>query len=252
MKLELTFARGIKCIVRDKMYCYENAYALKTFKKEVSLCLSEDEFENKSKFSVCGVEFVYLYVIGIATAFVGWIAENTVKLISSGRIDCRFHILPFISPYAMVPIALHAMVGDPDDLSLFGVRIFKEKTAKSKVLSNIFTYSLICFAVFAGEFIIGNLWELLFGVKLWNYSNQPLHLTQYVSLFSTLGYGTGAYVLYKYAMRPAIHALKSKGDYGVARAVCSTLGLWIVVDTFFMCLQIVLFRQAPMYWSISF
>ena len=52
----------------------------------------------RKPFTIFGVEAVYLGVLGIATAFLGWLAENVVKIISNGTFDCRFHLLPFISP----------------------------------------------------------------------------------------------------------------------------------------------------------
>lgn len=219
-------------------------------KKISSRSLSRDD--DKKHVTILGVEIVYLYLIGIGTAFIGWVAENAVKLVSSGVIDCRFHVLPFISPYALIPLAMHVMLGDPDDVAPFGLHIFKRKTALSVVLSNIICVGIICITVFAGEFVIGNSWEKLFNVRLWDYSAQPLHLTQYVSVFSALGYGIGAYLLFRFAIRPTLTRARKYVGYGVARSVCSTLGLWIVTDTVFMCLQIIFGGSAPMYWSLSF
>ena len=50
----------------------------------------------EKRLKIFGVEFVYLYLLGIGFAFVGWLAENTVKAVSDGIIDSRFHTLPFI------------------------------------------------------------------------------------------------------------------------------------------------------------
>lgn len=234
------------------MSVYSNVCSLNDFRKKFSFRMLSENVKEKKRFMIYGVEFVYLFAIGIAVSFIGWIGENTVKLISSSTIDSRFHILPFISPYALIPFALHIMLGDPDNIKFFGKSLFRKKSLKSRIASNFITYFVICTAVFLGEFLVGNLWEKFFGVKLWDYSNQPLHLTRYVSIFSALGYGTAAYFIFKFAVCPAIRILKRKDCYVAAGALCSTIGLWIVMDTFFMCLQIVLFRQAPMYWSISF
>ena len=197
-----------------------------------------------------GIELAYICFAGIVTAFIGWIAENAVKLFSSGVIDSRFHLLPFISPYALVPFALHDFLGDHDDLTVFGKKVFADKTLKTKVASNATSILVICLTVFVGELAVGNLWERLFGVQLWNYSSQPFHLTRYVSLFSTTGYGVGAFVLFKYALKPLISTVKEHRDYDFAVKVSSTLGVLIVLDTVIMCVVIAVSGSALVYWSL--
>ena len=197
-----------------------------------------------------GVEFCYLYVIGIGFALLGWVAENTVRIITKGIIDCRFHLFPFISPYALVPFAFQLVLGDPDDITIFGHKVFKRETLKTKVLSNILCIVLILGGVFLGELAIGNLWELLFGVQLWNYSAFPLHITQYAGLIPTLGYGGGAYLLFRFVYKPLLRAVR-KMKYGVAKGICLSLGILILLDTLAMAIQIAILHEPPMYWSIK-
>lgn len=200
---------------------------------------------------IAGVEFAYLYLFGIGLAALGWIAENAVKLFSQGIIDCRFHMLPFISPYALIPFAYQILFGDPDDVAFFGCRLFKARGLKSKVLSNIICLSFTCSGVFAGELVVGNIWELLFGVKLWDYSSLPLQVTQYAGLIPSLGYGGGAYLIFKLGYKPLLALIRGKVSYSTAKAVCCTLGVLIVFDTAAMVAQIILFRQSPMYWQLK-
>lgn len=227
-----------------------NENAVRELKKRSVRVLAAEGGEKRIK--VLGVELVYLYFVGIAAAFVGWAAENCVKLVSSGIVDSRFHLLPFISPYALIPLALHVFIGDTDDIAPFGKKLFKKKTPANKLLSNVVSVALISCAVFAGELVVGNAWEILFGVRLWDYSAQPLHFTRYVSVVSALGYGTGAYLLFRFAIRPALGALEKRGAFPFAKKVCSTLGVAIVADTLFMVLQIFVLGKAPVYWSLSF
>ena len=58
----------------------------------------EAEVKPRKRLTVLGVEFVYLYLFGIIFAALGWIAENAAKIATTGTFDCRFHLLPFISP----------------------------------------------------------------------------------------------------------------------------------------------------------
>lgn len=204
----------------------------------------------KKRLKIFGVEVAYLYLLGIGFAFLGWIAENTVKAISDGIIDSRFHILPFISPYALIPFAMHIALGSADDLAFFGKKVFKKQTLKTKIVSNVLTVTVICSAVFVGELAVGNLWDKAFGVQLWNYSNLPLQVTQYAGLIPSLGYGLGAYVLFKFVQAPAIKLMQRKCPFKVAKIIDLTLGVLIVLDTLAMALQIIIFNQAPMLWRI--
>lgn len=207
--------------------------------------------KEKKRFKIFDVEFVYLYLFGIVVAFIGWIAENFAKLVTSGIIDSRFHLLPFISPYALIAFAFHIALKDPDNITIFGKQIFKEQTKKNKILSNIISATIICLFVFLGELVVGNMWEILFGVELWNYSNMPLSVTQYAGLIPTLGYGLGAYLIFKFMYIPFLNLLRNKVKFETAKIIDLTLGVLIVLDTLFMIFQIVVFKQAPLYWKIT-
>lgn len=206
----------------------------------------------KKPLTIFGVEVVYLCVLGIATAFLGWLAENVVKIISSGTFDCRFHLLPFISPYALIVFAVHIVFGNADKIAPFGKQIFRHDTVYFKILSNLLVLVTIYLFVFFGELIVGNLWEILFGVKLWDYSSSPLHVTQYAGLIPTLGYGTGAYLLFRFVYTPALNYLRKNMKYKTALILSCTLGVLIVLDTLIMILATAITRQAPMYWSVHF
>lgn len=205
----------------------------------------------EKRLKIFGVEFVYLYLLGIIFAFAGWIAENAVKAVTGGVIDSRFHVLPFISPYALIPFALHICFGEADDIAFFGKRIFKTKTLKTKILSNVIVFGVTCSAVFLGELGVGNLWDKCFGVQLWNYSNLPLQVTQYAGLIPSLGYGAGAYIIFKFAQGPFLKLMQKKQPFKVAKIIDCTLGVAIVLDTLAMVLQIIILNEAPLLWQIK-
>lgn len=211
----------------------------------VNVCVNTD----KKPLTIAGVELAYLYLFGIGVAGLGWLAENAAKLVAQGVIDSRFHLLPFLSPYALVPFAFCILLGDPDRLAVCGRSVFRSDNTATRIASNLLSLLLICSAVFLGELAIGNMWEALFGVELWNYSDFPLQVTQYAGLIPTLGYGGGAYLLFRFVYKPVLKALK-RLDYNVARAVCSTLGVLIILDTCFMGLHIAVLHEPPVYWQI--
>ena len=99
----------------------------------------------KKRLTLFGVEVVYLYILGIFLAGLGWIAENVVQLITHGIISSKFHILPFISAYALIVFAVQIFLGDPDDIAIFGKHIFKEQNRKTVILSNVLSLLFACF-----------------------------------------------------------------------------------------------------------
>lgn len=205
----------------------------------------------EKRLTVAGEEFVYLYLFGIGVACLGWLAENSVKLITQGTADSRFHMLPFISPYALIPFAYKILFGDADDIAVFGKKIFKNKTLKSKILSNALCFAALCGGAFAGELCVGNMWEKLFGAELWNYGSLPLQVTQYAGLAPSLGYGAGAYLVLRLTYKPVLGFIKKKVDFYTAKTVCCTLGVLIVLDTLFTVISIIAFHRPPVYWQIK-
>jgi uncharacterized membrane protein len=208
--------------------------------------------KEKKRWRILGVEFVYLYLFGIFVAFLGWVGENIPRAINPavGVIDSRFHLLPFISPYLLISFAIHLVIGDPDHLAFFGKKLFKEKSLKACVLSNILCYAILCAGVFFGELAVGNLWEMMFGVQMWNYSGWPLTVTQYTSIVTTFGFGTAAYVIVRFIYKPMMKLICNRVPFKVAKWICLTLGVAIVLDTVWMNIQMALFGEAPIYWEI--
>ncbi|MBQ9781581.1 MAG: hypothetical protein IJW26_00175 [Clostridia bacterium] len=213
---------------------------------------SEKNKNLKKPLSIFGVEFIYLALLGIFVAFLGWVVENAVKLIVNGAIDSRFHFLPFISPYGLIVFAFHIALNSADNLVIFGKRIFKTNSKKTKFLSNFITLFIIYFFVFFGELCVGNLWGEIFGVELWNYSALPLQVTQYAGLIPTLGYGTGAYLLFKFIYTPALKFVRRKIKFSTAKKIVVTLGSAIVLDTLFLIFQIIFLGNARLLWQIKF
>ena len=206
----------------------------------------------KKRLTLFGVEVVYLYILGIFLAGLGWIAENVVQLITHGIISSKFHILPFISAYALIVFAVQIFLGDPDDIAIFGKHIFKEQNRKTVILSNVLSLLFACFFVFISELIVGNLWYELFGVALWSYSGWVGEFTQFTSLPSTLGFGIAAYLGFRFLYKPALSLVRKKLNYRVAKIICLTLGVAIILDTAFMIVQLGINGEAPVYWTINF
>lgn len=205
----------------------------------------------KPRFTLCGIEPAYLLLMSIVFAFIGWVGENAAIFVNRGEIDCRFHFLPFIPVYGLVPIAIHLLFGNTNDLSPFGRKLFKKRGKGTVVLSNVLALVIIFAAVFLGELAVGNLWEALTGVSLWNYAEQPFHVTKYAGLIPMLGYGGAAYLLSKLIIEPGLPFLKKKVPYRVALIIVCVLGGLLLLDDAIMCVYLFVFREKPVWWLIK-
>lgn len=209
-----------------------------------------DEDNTDARPKMFGVEVAYLFFLGMLTSMVGWIAENLARLVTQGILDSRYHLLPFIPVYGMVVFAVHLVFGDPDDLCFFGKKLFKESTKKTKILSNLTCLLMMYAAVFFGELIVGNAWELISGVQLWDYSSMPLSVTQYAGLIPTIGYGTGAFLLFRFVLRPLIELMQRKANYKLVVLFNCIFGCLMFADDIAMFLQVAILGEAPVYWQI--
>ena len=196
-------------------------------------------------------DFVYFILFSILASHLGWLVENTFRLITIGIIDSRFHILPFISPYGMVALFFCILIGSPDRISPLGHPIFSEDNRRYRIISNIIAYLSICLTVFVGELIVGNLWDIAFGVELWDYSGMPLHVTQYTGAISALGFGTGAYLIFKYLYKYIIGFLKKHIKERTALIISLAVGIPLLLDTLYLMFSIIVFREATIWWSVK-
>lgn len=206
--------------------------------------------EEGGPLTVYGVQFVHLYLLGILTAFGGWVLENLFRLAAGGILDCRFHILPFLSPYALIPFAFHILFGEPGELAPFGRKLFRREGTGTRVLSDLIVFCVMCLAIFAGEIAVGSAWEYFFHVRLWDYTDQLLHVTPYASALSVLGGGGICFVLFRF-LHPALLRVVRRVPHRAAFGVCITLGVLIVLDTVCMGIQIAVTGAPPMYWSVK-
>lgn len=207
--------------------------------------------EVSKRLTFFGEEVVYLVLLGISIAAFGWIIENFVKLITNGFIDSRFHILPFIPPYGLIPFAYQLLIGDVNDLTVFGKKLFKKQSGLTKVISNIIVLTFLCLAVFVSEFTVGNLWEKMFGVALWGYGERSVTFTQYAGLIPSLGYGFVSYAFFKFAYYPLLRAIK-KIPFKKAKTIAIVLAILLIADTTVSAVYMIINRKAFMLWKIKF
>ena len=101
-----------------------------------------------------------------------------------------------------------------------------------------------------GELIVGYIWGEVFGYSLWNYSNIPLHITPYTGVLTTLAFGTGVYLLFKFVYRPLLKLVKMM-HYRTAKIISLMVWPLMILDTVCMGLQIVFLGEARLWWEIK-
>lgn len=215
--------------------------------KEISL----KENTQKKRFTIFGVEFFYIGLLSIGLCFIGWIIENTVKLITHGVISSKCYLLPFISAYALIVFAIHIFLGDPDSIAIFGKRIFKKDTVKTRIASNILCYVFLCAFVFLAELTVGNVANSFFGIALWSYQGWLGNVTQFTSLPTTFGFGTAAYLGFRFVYKPALNFMRNKMSYKTVKTICIILGSLIIIDTVIMVIRLSIYDVVPEYWSLK-
>ena len=196
-------------------------------------------------------DFPYICVLATLASLVGWLGENISTLIGSGKIDSRYHLLPFLSPYGLIVLLLYAALRNVDRATFFGKPLFVGETPQSKISSNLYCLFFITVATFLGELIVGNLWEHAFGVILWDYTNHAYCFTRYTCLLTTVLYGTGGYLFFRFGFAPLLHLIK-KLPRKTAKIIGFTMGILLLLDTAIMCVHIAVFRRAPVYWTVRF
>ncbi len=189
-------------------------------------------------------DFNYICALAIVFSALGWVVENTFRVIANGKIDNRFHILPFIPVYGFISFAVY-ILGSPDDKKFFGYKI-----TKNKILSNIIYILTLAFFVTFGELIVGNTIEYLCGAKLWNYNNIPLHWTRYTSVPTTVAFSVGGYLILKIFYYPFLNYLKE--NFTSKQLFGATIFYAILLtDMVYMLIITGIKGKGQVYWQVN-
>ena len=128
-----------------------------------------------------------IYSLGIMVAvisFLGFSLENLWLSLTKGFIDNRNMNAPFLMGYGLLVVGMYLLLGTPENMALAEmVPVDRSKGEK------FFVYFLCAFAVVTvGELILGHLMEKICGIQYWNYNWIPLHITQYTSIPTSIGF----------------------------------------------------------------
>ena len=128
-----------------------------------------------------------MYSLGIMVAvisFLGFCLENIWLMVTKGYIDNRNMNAPFLMGYGLLVVGMYLLIGTPTDITFFG-NVHANCSKGEKLL----IYFLFSFTVVTiGELVLGHLMEKICGIQSWNYNWIPMHITQYTSVPTSIGF----------------------------------------------------------------
>ncbi len=206
--------------------------------------------EKSAPLTIFGIKSCYFFVAMMVFAFLGFWVENIARMITKNVFDSRHQLLPFLFAYGLALLAIYIVLGTPDEMRFFNIRIFRKKDIKSRVFSHLSYFLVICAFIMLGEIGVGMIYEKVAGVILWDYTSIPTHITRYTSLITTALFGGGVYAIMAFAFRPMIKLISKMGTTAATVLDC-TLGVAIIIDFLIMILYTFITGSAPEYWSVA-
>lgn len=207
--------------------------------------------EGKRAKRIFGVRASTLFLICYIAAFLGWWVENIFRSFSAGVFDSRHQLLPFLGAYGFGIFVMFFIFGTPTEMRVFKKRILPERTAKNHILRGVIYCALMFVLILFGEMGMGMLFEKVFGVKAWNYTSIPLHITRYTSIPTTLAFTAGIFLLMQFAFPHAVKLIDKIPDK-TAFVLALVLGILIAADWLIMIISGLVNGKFPDYWSIRF
>lgn len=163
-----------------------------------------------------------LVMIAVIVSFIGFCVENIFISFSSGFMDNRNMILPFLFGYGLSMLLYYFLFGTPNSPLLFGRRI----AFKSSTVSNIYSFFMAFIGICIGEIILGYAIELTCDIIWWDYTTIPLHITRYTSVPTSMGFAFLLTLFMKYCFDPLYNAFSKMNTTAlIVISVCFALVL---------------------------
>lgn len=192
----------------------------------------EDDISAKKIF---GVNAYALLLSACIIAFAGFIIENVFRLFCIGVIDDRHRLFPFIAEYGIAFFLMFLLFGTPKNMRFFNKKItITAKSEKTAVFLQTALYFLIVFiCIGIGEITVGLTVEKTMGIKGWNFSNIPLHVTRYTSIPTDLAYSSAFTVFMHLFFDKMIDSLSDISPK-ILKIIAIVLTTTILLDSFIM------------------
>lgn len=145
---------------------------------------------------ICAISMVVVVV-----SFIGFCVENIWLAFTKGFMDNRNMSLPFLFGYGLAMILVYILFGLPHRPKFFG----KEVLIITKLGRYLYYYFVIMICILVGELALGTAVEKICGYQWWNYSWIPLHITQYTSIPTSLGFSAIVFLFMNYCFEPLMN-----------------------------------------------
>lgn len=206
---------------------------------------------SKTAKTVFGVRLSTLLILSYAAAFLGWWVENLFRLIAAGVFDSRHQLLPFIPVYGAGFLAIYALLGTPSEMRIAGKRVLPGTGRKKGALRGALYAATLFSLILISEMATGLFFEKAFGIKGWNYTSIPLHITRYTSVPTAAAFTAGIFLLMRFAFFPAVRLVDRIPD-APAAAVTVAGGILLFADWLVMLSVAAATGKFPQYWSFRF
>ena len=166
-----------------------------------------------------------LILIVILASFLGFLVENCFISFSSGVIDNRNMILPFLLGYGLAILTIYKLFGTPHSPMFFGKGI----SISNPFISFVYYFIIAFLCVSIGELILGHLIEWSCEIVWWNYTALPLHITKYTSIPTSTIFAILITVFMKYFFDPLLNRF-SKMNYQTLSILAISLIVLLSID----------------------
>ncbi|MBE6014390.1 MAG: hypothetical protein E7241_03365 [Lachnospiraceae bacterium] len=191
----------------------------------------KNRFKNLSKNTDLRKQVLSASAVIIVASFLGFAIENAWIAIKYGCFENRGMIFPFLFGYGVMIVAVYFLFGLPSNPLFFG-RPIKNNLNKD------FQYILcIMITICVGESLLGNTVELVSGYQWWDFSEVPLHIGEYTSIPTSIGFALIIYLFMKNAYTPIVEYANKLDNDNHSRIIIVLMVIIIldyIVSTIFM------------------
>lgn len=205
----------------------------------------------KEAVRIYGLRLTSVLLVSYVGAFLGFLVENLFRFVRAGTINDRHQLLPFLGSYGFGFTLVFLAFGKPSEMRFFGKKILPEDTKRNRRLRALIYFCMSFFVILFGEMGVGLIFEKVLRIEAWNYNSIPLHITQYTSVPTTLGFSSGIFFLMEFGFT-ALARLFDRLPQKTAFVLALTIGIALFVDWLVMILYGSIAGKFPRYWIIKF
>ena len=193
------------------------------------------------------INFSALIMVSVVVAFIGFVVENIWLAFSKGFMDNRNMCLPFLFGYEIAMMLVFFAFGLPHCPKFLGMKLIFNK----KYYGYLYYYFIVMICICLGELIMGTVVEKICGYQWWNYSWIPLHITQYTSIPTSMGFAGIVFVVMRYAFDVLMQFFLGF-DKNVLLGMSIILGFILTIDMVYNLILMYKNGTGKVRWRIDF